>query len=180
MIRYAPALLFVLFFSCIRNVDSPAPVNVMGYVPVYGNHVAELKKISAGPARPSVKGGKMYTVGTLLYQVEPDSGIHVINYADPANPQKLGFIRSFLCKEISVKNGFIYTNNLSDLVVIDARAWNNVREIARIEKVFPDLDNQFPEKINPDEIVYFECPDPFKGVVVGWKEQIILEPKCWR
>jgi hypothetical protein len=151
----------------------------MGYVPIYASNSTELKKIKAEAPRPSIVGGKMYTVGHLLYQVEPDSGIHVINYTNPAHPQKIGFIKSFLCKEVSVKNGFIYTNNLSDLVVIDASDINNVREVGRVAKVFPDLDNQYPPRTGSEQ-VYFECPDPKKGPVVAWSYQSIHNPKCWR
>ena len=119
-------------------------------------------------------------MGNLLLQVEQDSGIHVINYADPRNPRKVGFIRSYFCKELAMKNGLVYTNNLSDLVVININDLNNIREVSRIPGVFPDLLLQFPAKTNPNSTIYFECPDPAKGFVVAWKEQIIRNPKCRR
>ena len=177
--------IYLLFFfpsiySCNISGNFGHPEKTEGYTPIYSRDISSLKKISAGPARTSVRSGKIYTVGNLLFQVEQDSGIHVINYANPANPQNLGFIKSFLCKEVSVKDGLIYTNNLSDLVVIDIRNWSNVREISRVAGVFPDLDNQFPEKIDPGQIVYFECPDPWKGTVIAWQKQTISNPKCWR
>jgi len=116
----------------------------------------------------------------LLFQVEQDSGIHIINYADAHSPRKLGFIKSLLCKEVSVKNGFIYTNNLSDLVVIDISDPNNVHEVSRTAGVFPDLALQYPSKLNSWSTIYFECPDPSKGLILDWKKQIIKNPKCWR
>ena len=124
----------------------------------------------------------MYTVGNYLFQVEQDSGIHVINYANPSSPQKLGFIKSFLCKELAVKNGFIYTNNFSDLVVIDINNISSVKEVSRTVDVFPDLGQQYPPKggVNEFNRVYFECPDPKKGTVVAWKKETIHNPKCWR
>ena len=93
-----------------------------------------LKTIKAEPPRTTVNGGKIYTVDNLLFQVEQDSGIHIINYANPSSPQKLGFVKSFLCKELTVKNGFIYTNNLSDLVVIDINNPSDVKEVGRTLK----------------------------------------------
>lgn len=173
-------LLFPFFYSCVSQYDNGIPAQTVGYVPVYSNDLTTLKKITAEPPRASVRGGKMYTVGNLLFQVEQDSGIHVINYSNPFNPQKLGFIKSFLCREVSVKNGFIYTNNLSDLVVIDAGNWSNVHEAGRVAGVFPDLVNQFPEKTNAFETIYFECPDSRKGAVIGWTKKSISNPKCWR
>jgi hypothetical protein len=171
--------LFSSIYSCDISGNHGLPEKTEGYVPIYSRDPS-LKKITSEPARTSLRGGKIYTVGSLLFQVELDSGIHVINYANPANPQNLGFIKSFLCKEVSVKDGLIYTNNLSDLVVIDIRNWSNVREISRVEGVFPDLVNQFPEKDALWEIIYFECPDPRKGTVIAWQKQTISNPKCWR
>lgn len=172
-------LLFPLLYSCDPIIDF-SPFTVEGYIPVYSKDLASAKKIVVGPPRTIINAGKIYTVGSLLFQVEQDSGIHVINYADPANPQKLGFIKSFLCKEITVKNGYIYTNNMADLVVIDIRTWNSVREVKRVAGVFPELNNQYPPKTNQWETVYFVCPNSIKGIVTGWKKQTITNPKCWR
>ena len=171
--------ILVLFSGCTSRENIPSSIE--GYVPVYSQDVSTLKAIKAEPARATINGGKVYTVGALLFQVEQDSGIHVINYADPSNPQKLGFIRSLMCKELAVRNGLIYTNNLSDLVVIDINNISDVREVGRTADVFPDLSLQYPPK-GPNEFarMYFECPDPNKGLVVGWKKQPINKPKCWR
>ena len=178
------AIAFTIFIyllsSCTpNNPEMTLPAEAEGYVPVYAS-AASSKVISAESPRATVNAGKIYTTGNLLFQVEADSGIHVINYANPANPQKLGFIRSVLCKELSVKNGFIYTNNLSDLVVIDINNINSVREVSRVANVFPDLSLQYPAKTNPSGGIYFECPDPAKGVIIGWQLKTIKNPKCWR
>jgi len=184
MIKKITPIVFslLLFTACDPGRYSSIPENVEGYSPVYSTDVAALKTIKAGPPRTTVNGGKMYTVGNLLFQVELDSGIHIINYATPASPQKLGFIKSFLCKELTVKNGFIYTNNLSDLVVIDINNPADVKEAGRTPNVFPDLASQYPPNnpVNQFERVYFDCPDPDKGTVVAWKKQTINNPKCWR
>lgn len=169
----------ILVFSCDRTVGSK-PVMREAWVPIYSQNNTAIKVITGTTPRPTVKAGKIYTTGSLLYQVEEDSGIHVINYANPTSPQKLGFIRSFLCKEVTVKNGLIYTNNFSDLVVIDASNMASVREVARTPDVFPDLALQYPPKPNNSSQVYFECPDPKKGIVVGWELKTIDNAKCWR
>ena len=169
----------LVFFSCDPTVDSK-PVMRDAWVPVYTTNTAAIQTITYGSARPTVNSGKIYTVGNLIYQVEQDSGIHIINYANPSSPQKLGFIRSFLCKEVSVKNGLIYTNNFSDLVVIDASNLSAVREVGRTPGVFPDLALQYPSKPNNSSAIYFECPDPNKGIVIGWQLKTIDNAKCWR
>jgi len=180
-IKYFLVLLFPLFIiSCDPAVVSKNPTEVEGFVPVYSNDISAIKQISSESSRATEKAGKIYTSGNLLFQVELDSGIHIINYSNPNDPKKIGFIKSWLCKEVSVKNGFIYTNNMADLVVIDISNLNNVHEVSRVANVFPDLALQYPPKENSFEFVYFECPDPSKGVIVSWKKQIINNPKCRR
>lgn len=172
-------LISLVALSCERQ-QSSKPVMMEAFVPVYTQNVSAIKAIAAEPSRPTTRAGKIYTVGSIIYQVEQDSGIHVISYANPSAPQKLGFIRSFLCKEVSVKNGLIYTNNFSDLVVIDASNINAVREVSRTADVFPDLALQYPPKADPFSTIYFECPDPKKGIVIGWQKKNIDNAKCRR
>ena len=175
-------LLISLLFSACTSHEFTAPSSIEGYSPVYSQDVLTLKTVKAEPPRTTVNGGKVYTVGKLLFQVEQDSGIHIINYANASSPQKLGFIKSFLCKEVTVKNGFIYTNNLSDLVVIDINDPADIKEVGRTPNVFPDLATQYPPKNSGSRFsrIYFECPDPKKGTVISWKKQTINNPKCWR
>src|SRR6187402_3657065 len=99
-------LIPILFSACTPNETIPSSTE--GYIPVYSRDVSTLKTVQAEPPRTTVNGGKIYTVGNLLFQVEQDSGIHIINYVNPSSPVKLGFVRSFLCKELTVKNVFIY------------------------------------------------------------------------
>lgn len=173
-------LVFPLYYSCNSNSDSP-PSQIEGYVPIYTTNVAAVKVISATGPRSIVNGGKLYTTGNLLFQVELDSGIHIINYADPRNPRKLAFIRSFLCKEVTEKGGFLYTNNMADLVVIDIRNLNDIKLVARTENVFPDLQYQTPPKNSQSQAyTWFECPDQSKGIVIGWKEQTLTNPRCYK
>lgn len=171
-------LIPVFYFSC--DPVSNHTEKIDGFAPVYETDVLNIKTVVAEPARPMKRGGKIYTVANILFQVEQDSGIHIIDYGNPSNPVKLGFIKSFLCKEVTVKNGHIYTNNMSDLVVIDITNINNVREISRVKNVFPDLALQYPEKPAMAGRVYFECPDPSKGLIVAWTSKTLNNPKCWR
>lgn len=176
---YSLSIVFSII-SC-DPVDSGPPRQVEGYVPVYATNLAELKTITSTAPRTIINGGKLYTTGSLLFQVELDSGIHVINYADPQNPRKLAFIKSFLCKEVTEKSGFLYTNNLADLVVIDIRNLNDIKLVSRTENVFPDLITQSPPSNTvTHETTWFECPQEGKGIIVSWKKQTLTNPRCWK
>lgn len=178
---HASYALFTLgIISCTSSSLREIPDTVTGYKPVYATSDMGLKTVYTKPAQPTVKGGKIYVTGNLLFQVEQDSGIHVINIADRAHPLKLGFIQSAMCREVAVKNGYVYTNNLADLVVVDISDINNVQVKSRLENVFPDLILQSPPRLNNGQLTYFECPDPAKGVIIGWQQVTVNQPKCWK
>ena len=149
--------------------------NVDGYVPVYAN-AADAKQVVLQSPQPIVNGGKIATLGNFVFQVETDKGIHIIDYSNPAVPVKRGFIKNALCRELAIKGSSIYTNNLSDLVVIDISNANAVTVTSRINNAFPDLALQFP----PFTGCYFECADPAKGLVIQWNKQKVNNPKCRR
>ena len=149
--------------------------NVDAYVPVYAN-TADAKQIVLQSPQPIINGGKIATLGNYVFQVETDKGIHIIDYSNPATPVKRGFIKNALCRELAIKGNSIYTNNLSDLVVIDISNANAVTVTSRINNAFPDLALQFP----PCSNCYFECADPTKGLVIQWNKQKVNNPKCRR
>ncbi len=173
-------IMMLVFISCTSSSLREMPDSVTGYKPIYASSNEALKTVYTKTAQPTVKAGKIYVTGNLLFQVEQDSGIHVINIADRANPVKMGFIQSAMCREVAVKNGYVYTNNLADLVVVDISNINNVQIKSRIENVFPDLILQSPPALNNGQTTYFECPDPAKGVVIGWQQTTVNKPKCWK
>lgn len=149
--------------------------NVDAYVPVYAN-AADAQQVVLQSPQPIVNGGKIATLGNFVFQVETDKGIHIIDYSNPAVPVKRGFIKNALCRELAIKGSSIYTNNLSDLVVIDISNANAVTVTSRINNAFPDLALQFP----PFTGCYFECADPAKGLVIQWNKQKVNNPKCRR
>lgn len=167
-------LSFPLFLLSCRDKN-----NILGkvnaYVPVYASK-QYATQISWQNPQSIVKGGKIATIGNRLYQVEEDKGIHVIDISTPAAPVKIGFIKNSLCRELSLKGNYIYTNNLNDLVVLDVTNANTFKESARISNAFPDLALQYPPVTN----CYFECADPARGIVIEWRLQQVDNPKCKR
>ena len=160
---------FVSITACKNNGVG----NVDAYVPVYAN-TADAKQIVLQSPQPIINGGKIATLGNFVFQVETDKGIHIIDYSNPAVPVKKGFIKNALCRELAIKGNSIYTNNLSDLVVIDISNANAVTVTSRINNAFPDLALQYPACTN----CFFECADPAKGLVIQWNKQQVKNPKC--
>jgi hypothetical protein len=168
-----PFALSLLLLSCNDKYKNVGKVNA--YVPAYIN-LQEATQVVWQSPQAIVNGGKIATIGNRLYQVESDKGIHVIDISNPAVPVKVGFIKIALCRELTLKGSYIYTNNLSDLVVIDTGTGNNAVVTSRIANAFPDLVLQYPPATN----CYFECADPAKGFVIQWNLQQVDNPKCAR
>ena len=168
---------FYIFIIALASCDSrpQSEFQVRGYVPIYAS-VQSVSTISNETLKPTVHAGKIYAYGNYLFQVEQNEGIHIIDNTNPREPHKISFIRIPACSELAIRANFLYTNNLDDLVVFDLNNINSPQPVNRVKGAFPQLRENYP----PFSGVYFECPDPSKGIVVGWEEQMLQSPRCHR
>lgn len=171
--RYLYLLLSILLFSCDTHIIDNG--RITAYVPIYVSK-DEANFIGAGTAKPTVLPGKIYAYGTYLFQVEQNHGIHIIDNSNPQQAHKISFLNVPAASELAVKSGFLYTNNMDDLVVFDISDIISPKLVHRVENAFPQISQEYP----PVNGAYFECVDPSKGVVVGWEEKLIDNPKCRR
>ena len=178
--RHFPAgisllILAISFTSCwstfTKEIEPQVeylPVQPEAWVPVYGTDsvIRGIKKVAP---KPTFQPGKIYVYGNLLFQVEQMKGVHVIDFTDREHPEKLGFITCQGSSELAVKDGYLVTNNLNDLVTIDFRD-STVKEVARIRGAFPHYNvAQYQAWSPPEKNAYYVCPDIYKGDVIGWK-----------
>lgn len=164
----------LIFFSCDPDRSSLARSGDI-YVPVYGK-LADITKIEVEDQKPTVKAGKIYVFENYIFQNDINTGIHIINNTDRQHPVKIAFLKLPLSTEIAIKEHFLYTNNYKDLVVFDISTPAKPLLIKRVKDVFPGVPQQYP----PARGVYFECPDPSKGVVMRWEKKDIPIPNCRR
>jgi hypothetical protein len=162
-----------IFSSCKNNAPNIGIVDA--YVPIYATQ-AESENIVLKTPQPIIEGGKIAKLGQYLFQVENNKGIHIIDLLNPALPIKKGFISIPLCTELTLKGNYLYSNNMSDLVVINISNANSISVSSRIKNAFPSLSLAYPSQNN----VYFECADAKKGVVIGWELKKVDNPKCKR
>jgi hypothetical protein len=170
-------LTILLFTACMVSCTdrSIGEGGYLAYVPVYlqKDQVNDIRMVGV---TPTSKAGKIYAYGQYIFQVEQGVGIHFIDNSNPQQPHKIGFLKVPVCTELSIKGGFLYTNNLNDLVVFDISSILSPQLVKRLPDAFPAIDQQYP----PMQNVYFECPDPSKGMVVGWEERSVSQVKCRR
>lgn len=169
------AILFGLTscFETFGEVNFPEG-QVNGYKPIYAN--SEDLSIAFESPRPVDNAGKIYLYGDLILLNERFKGLHLIDNQDPTNPRNLGFLRISGATDMAVRNQVLYVNQYEDLLAVDVSDINNIRLIAREEKVLAiDGGNQVP----PVSGFYFECVDLSKGVVIGWEMATVNNPKCF-
>lgn len=153
---------------------SNAPASTEGWAPIYDS-VNRTNKITSSAPRDIIKGGRIYIIDSLLFQVENGKGIHVISLANKQKPAKIAFIEVPGCQEMAVMDHTLYTNNLNDLVVMDISQPLRVAITDRISNAFHIFNENYPPSGG-----WYECPDARKGKVVGWEIKTLTHPQCSR
>lgn len=176
LIMVAATVSTFLFTGCppVNPVPSFPAGEVQGLKPVYleSGNAYEIKLLSA---RALERPGKIYVYGHFLFINELHKGIHVIDNKNPEAPLPLYFIQVYGNVDMAIKDHFLYADNINDLVVLNISDPENFQVTERIKNVFPGV-AEYPF----DTGNYFECPDPAKGVVVGWEKATLKNPECYR
>jgi hypothetical protein len=147
--------------------------NILGYRPVYATlEEAEVKGL---PPQSLENPGKIYVINDYLMIVDNLRGVHVYDNTNPENPVNKGFIQLYGSTDIAIRDNVLYADQQSDLLAVDISNPLNINLLSRAENIFP-FNSQYP----PVEGTYFECVDPTKGIVVGWEQVELDNPKCYR
>ena len=174
--RLSPVFLLpaVALSGCFTDPDEVAGEKE-GYQPVYMAQ-KEALQVTSLPAQPLRQTGKIYAKDTLVFVNELNKGFHVINNKNPRSPQNIAFVSIPGNMDIAVKGNSLYADNFTDLVVLDITNPRNITLVKRLAKALPQGIQDYP----PYQNVFFECVDPSKGVVSGWKKTMLTNPKCRR
>lgn len=146
---------------------------VEGYRPIYATESEQ--EVKTLPAREIETPGKIYVINEFLLVVDQLKGIHVFDNNNPENPQNVGFIQITGSNDVAVRDNILYADQATDLLAIDISNPENVQIASRVKNVFP-FGSQYPQQ----QGVYFECPDPEQGLVIGWEYTTLNSPKCYR
>jgi hypothetical protein len=148
------------------------PRETEGYKPIYADP-ALVKEVTYKTATNVTNAGKIYYKNGYIFQVDEGSGIHILNATNPSQTTRIGFISIIGCQEIAITGNYLFTNNVSDLITVDISDYTKPKVVKRVANAFSVNNNELPP-----ERGYFECPDPKKGVIVGWRKEKLQYPKC--
>jgi hypothetical protein len=188
--------LAVLLSGCDRNRDNYLSVkgDKSGYIPIYSDTFRSLTDtIKSLPPKPIINSGKIYIYKHLFFINEQEQGIHVFDNSNPSSPVPLCFIEIPGNFDISCKDSILYAESIFGLVHFNISGLPAIKDVRFMDTAFskytkgiyylpPFYTYQkyyfFEGSSNYDRKVYFECIDPSKGYVVGWKYGTIKDPKC--
>ncbi|MBX2840727.1 MAG: hypothetical protein KTR26_03075 [Flammeovirgaceae bacterium] len=166
IIKFWPALFFLVLIGLQGCEDKCESVHTyMTYEPVYMSYVELRSSITETTPQIIETPGKIYLYDNYLLINEVNKGIHIIDNENPSSPQKLKFIEIPGNVDMAVKNGFLYADSYVDLVVLDITDINSVKEVNRVENVFPI-------HVNWERNFTF---DQSQGVVTEWIENEVTE-----
>lgn len=137
-ISYLFLISFLVFSltSCLKDTCENV-YTYQRYDPIFVKPEILRQKIAASPSKELVTTGKIYVYGDYLLINEPDLGIHVVDNKIPANPRFISFIKIPGNSDLAVRNGLLYADSYIDLVVLDLKNPQDVKEVFRVENAFP-------------------------------------------
>jgi len=134
--------------------------------PIYMSYNELRSSVRVSEARPMDDVGRIFVFQNTLYVNERNRGIHVIDNADPFDPQPLRFIEIPGNLDIEIRGTRLYADSFIDLVTLDISNPDEVREVDRQTDVFSWDENQnipFNIRLNDSEI------DQNLGVVIAYE-----------
>lgn len=166
--------LLLFFVSCVGSIDEPIISIQEGLRPVYTDPTTA-REINNLPPRSIQQLGKIYYKDQHIFVIEVGEGIHIIDNSDPMNPNFINFIQVIGSKDIAIKGNYLYTDNLTDLVVLDISDLRNTKLVKRVPELYAQID-PFPAGYQGP----FECVNQELVAVIRWEMATLNDPKCFR
>jgi hypothetical protein len=163
--------LLILFTGCFPEPETEKDQPVTGYRPVYGPQTAS--EILMTGTRTVEDPGKIYVYGPYLLVNERKKGIHVFNNSNPAEPVNLGFLQLLGNTDMAIKDGVLYGDHMGQLVALNINDFTEVVEKGRLPL------RNWNKGLPPPAGFHFECVNPDKGLVVGWKQAQLTNADCY-
>jgi hypothetical protein len=129
-------LITVLFQGCVKDTCKHT-YTYSRFTPVFKTIEEVRANIKSSAPKAIQSPGKLFIIGNYIFLNEIDKGIHVINNANPANPQNVAFINIPGNVDIAVKGNILYADLYTDLVALDISNPLNVVKTSIVDNVFP-------------------------------------------
>ncbi len=135
LLALVASLSIMLQTSCTFD-DCTATITYSQFDPVYMTRAQLNESVVAEPARPLERPHKVYVYGQYLLIGEQNLGIHVYDNINPSAPVALSFISIPGNNDMAVMNGFLYADQVSDLIVLSLSNPASAELISRQQDFF--------------------------------------------
>jgi len=137
--------------------------------PVYMSYTELRSAVKMTTAREMNNPGKIYFKDNFIFINEKMKGVHVYDVSNPNSPQNKGFIEIPGNVDIAIKDNILYADSYVDLVSIDVSSFSAIKEVGRIEKIFPYTLPTYDTKYPVAKL------DEKKGVVTEWEVKSVRQ-----
>ncbi len=168
-----PAVVAILLFlcSCIPENEPRENITIAGYIPIYGTQASSAIRLL--DPQTLKNPGKIYLYGKYLLINEVNKGIHIYDNEDPTQPLPVGFAELIGNTNMAIRNDILYADYMGSLVALKTNDFANLVEQGRLHI------SNWMLGVPPPSGNHFECVDASKGLVVGWKKQVLKNPDCY-
>ena len=104
--------LIIVLFSCEDEIIEERTLNV----PVYMSYETFRESVSQEESRDLEYPGKIYFKDNYIFINEVSKGIHIIDNANPSNPENVGFINIPGNVDIAIKENILYADSYIDVL----------------------------------------------------------------
>ncbi|MBI1305044.1 MAG: hypothetical protein GC181_00355 [Bacteroidetes bacterium] len=122
-----------IFSSC--NTHCRQTRRYVANVPVYESLTDIRNSIKIQSSVSLENPGKINQYGDLLFIIEKEKGIHVVDNSNPSSPVFKKFISMHACHDIATGNGLLYVDQGPDIVAFDISDIDQIQVVGRSEKV---------------------------------------------
>lgn len=141
----------------------------MANSPVYMSYEDFRAAVKMTAPRELNNPGKIYFKDQYIFINEKMKGVHVFDVSDPKNPNNKGFIEIPGNVDIAIKENILYADSYIDLVSIDVSNFSSIKEVGRVQRVFPYALPVYDTKYPIAKL------DETKGVITGWEVKSVRQ-----
>jgi hypothetical protein len=181
-LKFSPLSLMVLWLLLIQVRCEPYDYINVHLIPVYADSV-KIHTVMVEPPRNLLNTAKIYYKDSMIYIIEKNEGIHVVDNRQPKTPTPVRFIKIGGCEDIAIKDNTLYADNYTDLVALDISNPEKPVMVSRIPGLYPaDIDGKpsLNQQNRYEYISTYECIDSKKGKVISWQEGVLDSTKCYK